>query len=92
MSNWRLLNYSICIALIITALSYVFPNLGGEYLMAPGIKIELLLTGMILIIPTGDYYYSFPSWSYLIFNIAFYSLMFFILLLVIKQLGMRQKI
>src|SRR5262245_21449915 len=74
--------YSICAAVIITALAYRFYNQGGEVLAYPGLMIHVLINGLILLSPTDDNYYAIPSGSYLIFNIIFYSLTTFAILLI----------
>lgn len=88
----RLMSYSICIAVIITALAYAFYDRGGELLAYPGLMIEVLLTGFILLaIPTDDYYYKFPPVAYLIFNTVFYTLAIFAILLLVTHVSNREK-
>ena len=80
-----LISYSVCIAVMITALAHAFYHQGGEILAYPGLLMEALLTGFILLaVPTGDDYYSL-SGSYLVFNTAFYALVIFVMLWFVTQ-------
>lgn len=69
MKFWKPFNYSLCIALVLTSLSFFFER--GDYFRFPGVVIEMILTWLILLIPTGDYYFVFPDWAHIFFNIGF---------------------
>jgi hypothetical protein len=69
----RRLNYSICIAIVITAVGYVLEDRGGHFVLWPGTSGQVMVQGILLFIPSGDDFYSLPSQSYLLFNVALYS-------------------
>jgi hypothetical protein len=73
----RRLSYSICLATVITAASYVLHDRGGEFVLWPGLVSQVMFNGILLAIPSGDHYYSLPSGSYLVFNVAFYASIIF---------------
>lgn len=75
--NRRLINYSLCIGIVVTAISFALYRQGGELVLWPGLLCQVLLNGILLFIPTGDDFYTLPSFSYLIFNTLFYALVVF---------------
>lgn len=85
MKLWRPVSRPVCTAIIITSLSYFADNRLGEYLLLPGAVIEITLTWLILLIPTGDEYFSFPSGTYFFFNVAFYAAVMFTFISLLKH-------
>jgi hypothetical protein len=84
--NSRRLSYSICIATVITAASYVLYDHGGEFVLWPGLVSQVMFNGILLAIPSGDDYYSLPSGSYLVFNVTLYASIIFAALFLIARL------
>lgn len=59
----------------------LFDAQGNHWILELGIVAKAVLTGaIILLIPTGDYYFTFPAGTEFVFNIIFYSLITFIVL------------
>ncbi len=82
----KYLSYCVSGSVILTALSSLTYKLGGELLLVPGLFVEVMLTGFILLVfLTGDEYFSFPSGTYLIFNVIIYSCAAIGLLILAKQ-------
>ena len=80
MKNWALWSYSITLAIVITAVSFTFYSSGGEFLLLPGLMIELLTNGvLLLLVPTGDDYLTLPPGSFLVFNVIFYAAMLLVI-------------
>ena len=75
--TWRRLSYSICLAVVITAISYTWSDRGGEFVLWPGFVSQGMFNWLLLAIPTSDDFYSLPSKSYLVLNITIYSLLVF---------------
>jgi hypothetical protein len=70
--SWRLLNYSICLAIQITATAYGLRAL--DRLLLPGLVGEVMINGLFLFISTGDEYLSLPHGSHLFLNVAIYDI------------------
>lgn len=83
----RWINYSILAAIVITAISYAMFRQGGEYLLWPGLFVQVMFNGLLLLaIPTGDDYYTLPSEAYLAFSVVFYSFIVFIALFLFSRI------
>jgi hypothetical protein len=89
--NWSRLTYSVCIAILITAISYVQYGRGGEFVLRPGIVSQVMFNGLLLAVPSGDVFYSLPSGAYLIFNVTFYASIVFGALLLIAHMSAKTK-
>ena len=83
--NWRYLSYSVAVGVSITALSRIMFKQGGEFVLWPGIFIQVLANGLTVIVMPKDSDFLLPSSTYLVLNTAFYSLIVFILLLLIVR-------
>jgi len=91
MSTWGRLGISICIAIAITVLAYGFYDAGGEFFTLPGVAVELYLLRPIYIVYSADA--RLPIANRYIFNIAFYSILTFVLISVfIKFSAWRKQI
>ena len=86
MSLQRNLSYSICTAIVITAVASVFYKQGGEFLAVPGSFIEFVLIWLVLAIPIDELYLVTPPGTHLFLNVVFYSLALFLLLCLIQRL------
>lgn len=79
--NWRKLNYSLVmslvIAILITAISNALNTPSGRILVQPGLHVQVILQGVLLLIPSGDLYISLPRGSYLLFNVVIYLVVIF---------------
>lgn len=92
MKHTRHISYATCSAIILTAVSHIFYRQGGELLALPGLTIHIILNGaMLFIFPFDGCDCSLPSGAYLIFNVAFYSGVFFVLLLLIENIKTAKK-
>ena len=89
--NWKYVSYSVSIGIAITALSFLLYKQGGALFLAPGFFMEVMINALMLFIIHSDDWYSLPSGAYLVLNTAFYSLVVFIILLVITRLGLLQR-
>lgn len=69
--NW--LSSCLIASVSITAVSSLFYDVGGEVLLRPGVFAQVMITGFILLIPTGDYYFSFPPGTDLVLNSIIYA-------------------
>ncbi len=78
MKSWRRLSYSVSIALLVTAMSYLFYSWGGELFAYPGKFIDVWFNFLVFFVAEEQ----FPDRINLrvFFNIAFYSVMFYIML------------
>lgn len=65
--------YSICVAIVITVIAYVMSDHGIESLILPGVVINLVFNWVMLLIPTGEEYYTLPSGAHVVLNVAFYT-------------------
>ena len=80
---WRRLTYSICLSILLTSISYMFYAHGGEFILWPGLLVQVILNVILLAIPTGDDFYSLPSASYLVFSFIFYTIASFVAIFLI---------
>ncbi len=88
MSRRRRLICSVLAAAVITAISYASLQWGGEYLLWPGLFLQVMFNGLLLLaIPTGDDYYTLPSGAYLAFNVIFYGVVVFMTLFLMSLIG-----
>ena len=88
----RRLTNSILTAIVITAISYAMFHEGGEYFLWPGLFVQVMLNGLLLLaIPTGDDYYTLPSGAYLAFSVIFYSFIVFIALFLFSRISGNRK-
>ena len=78
--------FAISVAIVITAVSHVLHNSGGEFVLWPGIAAEVMFNGILLAIPSGDDYYSLPSQAYLLLNVTFYTLIIFAAIFLVTQI------
>jgi hypothetical protein len=78
MKSWKRLSYSVSIALLVTAMSYLSYSWGGELFAYPGKFIDVCFNFLIFFVAEEQ----FPDRLNLrvFFNIAFYSVMIFIML------------
>jgi len=81
---WRLLQYSVLSAVLVTGLSYGLMDYGGKFLVQPGIVGEVMLNVILLLIPTGDEYLKLPAQSYLLLNVLIYSAAIFAVLVLLS--------
>lgn len=88
MAKRKCLSYSLSCAVIITSLAYLFYNAGGEYLLLPGTVVELyLINPVVITISSGGLQLPIPVGNRLTFNVALYSLAFYILLRLFARPG-----
>jgi hypothetical protein len=71
MSHWRRLNYSISIAVLLTALAGSFFDGVGGFLAIPGILLEMWTNIVILMMSKEEYPFQFNNWMG--FSILFYA-------------------
>lgn len=83
--NWKHVNYSVSMGLILTAVSFALFKHGGELFLWPGIFVEVLVNGLILLVIPSENFFGLPSGAYLVCNAAFYSLFIFLMLLAKKR-------
>jgi hypothetical protein len=76
--NLKRVSFSVCLAIVITALSYALNDRGGEFVLGPGLVSQGMFNLLLLAIPTDDDFYSLPSKSYLVFNVTIYALIIFL--------------
>ena len=78
MNFWKRLSYSVSLALLVTAMSYLFYSWGGEVLAYPGKVIDVCFNFLVFFVAEEQ----FPDGINLrvFFNIAFYSILIYILL------------
>jgi len=78
MKFWKRLSYSVSLALLVTALSYLFYSWGGALFAYPGKFIDVCFNFLVFFVAEEQ----FPNRINLraFFNIAFYSVIIFILL------------
>ena len=69
--------FAISVAIVITAVSHILHDSGGEFVLWPALAAEVMFNGILLAIPSGDDYYSLPSRAYMVFNLSFYTLIIF---------------
>ena len=81
----RRLSYSICIGIVVTSISYILYDHGGEFVLWPGLLAQVMFNGILLAIPSGDDFYQLPSGSYLFLSIIFYTLVIFTTIFVISR-------
>ena len=87
MNNWRLWSYSISLATITTAASFFFYSSGGEFVVLPGMMMELITNGFLLLfVRTGDDFFTVPSGAFLVFNVIFYACTFYVVVAVTRKL------
>lgn len=77
--------YSICLAIVVTSISYILYGHGGEYVLWPGLFAHVMLNGILLAIPTGDDFYGLPSGSYFVLSVIFYTSAIFALMFLISR-------
>lgn len=73
MSHIKWLSSCLIGSVLLTALSSLFYDAGGEVLLRPGLFVEVMLTFLILMIPTGDYYFGFPAGTNHVLNSIIYT-------------------
>ena len=79
MNNWGLWSYSTSLATITTAVSFFFYSSAGEFVVLPGMMMELITNGLLLLfVRTGDDHFTVPSGAFLVFNVIFYACMFYV--------------
>lgn len=85
MACWKFFVGSLCFSTTAVFLSYFFYDAGGWYFAEPGLGIKLFCQDFILLtIPTGDYYFTFPRYTEVVFNLVFYTGLVFTLLKILK--------
>jgi hypothetical protein len=89
--NWKYVSYSVSVGIVFTALAFLLYKEGGALVLWPGMLVEVMINGLMLLIIYSDDWYSLPSGSYLFFNTVFYSFIVFITLLVITHRGSLQR-
>ena len=67
------LSYSLSIAIVITAVAYVLPELGGRVLLMPGVIGGLLVHGVMMMFSSGDFIFAWRTSSALLVTTAFYT-------------------
>lgn len=86
LNKWRLWSYSASLAIMITAVAFSFYRSGGELLAWPGLVMEVLANGLLLLlVPNGDDYIILPPNTYLIFNVIIYACIFYIILAFVQK-------
>lgn len=73
-------SYSFSVSLFITSLALLFQKIGGEILLFPGKVIQNILQIFFLSFEKDDYWFTFPSETYFVFNIIIYAFVIFCLL------------
>ena len=87
MNRWRYSSYSVSGAVILTALSYLLYNVGGEYLLLPGTIVELyFINPVIVTISSGSFHVVLTVANRYTFNVAIYALMIYASILSIAKL------
>ena len=71
MSRWRRFHHCAGAAVIVTALAVFFGGTGGELILVPGIIARGVLE-LILLLTTGDDFYSLPRGSHAVLAAVFY--------------------
>ncbi len=89
--NWKYVSYSVSIGIAVTAISFLLYTAGGALFLSPGMLVELMINGLMLLIIHSEDWYSLPSGTYLFLNTAFYSFVVFIILVVITSLRSLQR-
>jgi hypothetical protein len=79
----RRLSYSICLGIVLTLISYLQPDRGGDLVLWPGLFVQVMVNTILLAIPTGDVFLSVPAESYVVFSFIIYTLAIFGVILVI---------
>ena len=84
MTHWRLISYSLISSVVLTALALWLKDFMGSSFLSPGIIAEL---GVNVLLMGGDNeeWYSAPAGSYILFNIIFYALGLYFLMLIIRD-------
>lgn len=77
---WKLLIYSFVISIIIVSVASSLHKFGGWFFTEPGLVAEIVLTGIILLlVPSGDYYFKFPDGTDIVLNIIIYAVVIFVI-------------
>lgn len=85
--NWKLVSYSISAGVVVTALSHLLYQQGGELVLWPGMFIELMVNILLLLVSESDDFYSVPSGTDSLINAVFYSAVIFAILSATTRLG-----
>ena len=75
MSRWKRINYSLGLAILLTALAWLFSPGPGEFLAVPGILIEGWVNLLILMVSREEYPFQFDNWvsfSILLYTVSIY--------------------
>jgi hypothetical protein len=81
MTRRKCLSYSLSCAIVITSVAHLFYNVGGEYLLLPGMAVELyLINPVVITISSGRLQLPIPVGNRFTFNVALYLLAFYALL------------
>ncbi|HYY97644.1 MAG TPA: hypothetical protein VE642_03590 [Pyrinomonadaceae bacterium] len=92
MTKWKSLSYSFSCATIVTSLAYLLYDAGGEYLLLPGITVELyLINPVVITISSGRLQLPIPVGNRFTFNVALYSLVFYVLLRLFARATVRRE-
>ena len=92
MKNRNRFGYALSSGVIIAALSHVFYESGGEFLLVPGMAIKLFLNDPIVVtLLFGGEFYTLPLGNLFTYNVAFYTLVVFALLLLVAQIRTLRK-
>ena len=75
MSHWRRINYSVSLAVLVTALSLFFVERSSSSFLFPGFFVEVLL-GFIIIIDPEEILLTEHAWGG---NVVVYSALFYVL-------------
>lgn len=74
----KLTLYSLSVSIGLVSAGYLSDSLA--WILRPGSITTTVLTVMILLVPTGDYFLTFPARTSLLMNLVFYTLITFIVL------------
>ena len=81
MSTKNVLIWSLIISSLIVLTGQFFYEIGERSLNLPGLEIQIILTGiMLLFFSTGDDYFRFPTGAEVVFGLIFYFVVIFLLI------------
>jgi hypothetical protein len=72
MINWKRLSYSLSIAIVITAVAYVFADIGGTVLLLPGVIGGLVFQALMMVV-SDEFVFTWRASVSLLVNTAFYT-------------------
>jgi hypothetical protein len=86
MARQKYFSYCVGCAVIITALASLLYESGGEYLLLPGMAVELyLINPVVITVSSGSFYLPIPIGNRFTFNVALYALAFYAVVLLVAR-------